>query len=231
MKTAGKVAQISYTLTRRRTNKNIVLRVNDHGHVEVSAPFLVPKASIEEFILANEEKLRSRIAERTAAHHTYRDGDRFLYEGRCVILAIEQGQRTHITEADGVLRATFVEADPPVDVVRALVQWHYRKRTRARVQAMLPSWAMTLGVGTPSFSVRDSRRRWASCSSSGRLNFSLRCQALTDGQLSYLVLHELAHLIHFDHSRAFHTLLKEHMPSYKGIERSLSLVQVESQLI
>ena len=231
MKTVGKVAQIPYTLTRRRTNKNIVLRVNDHGHVEVSAPFLVSKANIEEFILANEEKLLSRIRERTAAQHTYREGDRFLYEGRTVSLAIEQGGRNRIREEGGVLRATTAEADPSPEDVRALVEALYRRRTRLRVQAMLPSWAMRLGVATPSFSVRDSKKRWASCSSTGRLNFSLRCQALSDEQLAYLVLHELAHLIHFDHSPAFHALLKEHMPSYKGIERSLALIQSESQLI
>ena len=231
MKTAGKVAQIPYTLTRRRSNKNIVLRVNDLGQVEVSAPFLVPKAVIEQFILSNEEKLRSRMAERKERHHSYSDGDRFLYEGRYVELSVVHGSKYHIVEQDGILCATTIEADRPPEVVEALVLWLYKKRTWERVKAMLPSWAMKLGVATPPFSVRDSKKRWASCSSKGKLNFSLRCQALDDEQLSYLVLHELAHLVHFDHSPDFHALLKQHMPSYKSVQRSLSAVQGESQLI
>jgi len=231
MKTAGKVAQIPYTLTRRRSNKNIVLRVNDLGQVEVSAPFLVPKATIEEFILANEEKLLVRIAARKELHHSYSDGDRFLYEGRYVELRVAHGSRYNIVEEDGILRATTIEEDCPPPVVEALVRWLYKKRTRERVKAMLPDWAMRLGVATPPFSVRDSKKRWASCSSTGRLNFSLRCQALSDEQLSYLVLHELAHLIHFDHSPDFHALLKEHMSRYKSVQRSLYAVQEESQLL
>ncbi|NLV60824.1 MAG: M48 family metallopeptidase, partial [Spirochaetales bacterium] len=104
MKTAGKVAQIPYTLTRRRSSKNIVLRVNDFGQVEVSAPFLTPKAMIEEFILANEEKLLARMAERRERHHHYTDGDRFLYEGRYTELSVVHGSTYHITEQDGILR-------------------------------------------------------------------------------------------------------------------------------
>ena len=231
MKTAGKVAQIPYTLTRRRSSKNIVLRVNDLGQVEVSAPFLTPKAMIEEFILANEEKLLARMAERKERHHHYTDGDRFLYEGRYTELSVVHGSTYHITEQDGILRATTIEEERPPEVVAALVRWLYKKRTRQRVQAMLPDWAMKLNVATPPFSVRDSRKRWASCSSKGRLNFSLRCQALDDEQLSYLVLHELSHLIHFDHSPDFHALLQQHMPSYKKVQRSLAAVQEESQLI
>jgi predicted metal-dependent hydrolase len=230
MKTAGKVSQIPYTLTRRRSSKNIVLRVNDLGHVEVSAPFLVPKATIEEFILANEEKLLTRIAERKERHHTYTDGDRFLYEGRYVELSVAHGSRYNIVEEAGVLRVTTIEEECPPKVVEALVLWLYRKRTRQRVKEILPIWAMKLGLATPPFSVRDSKKRWASCSSKGRLNFSLRCQALCDEQLSYLVLHELAHLIHFDHSPDFHALVKQHMSSYKSVQRSLYAVQEESQL-
>jgi len=164
-------------------------------------------------------------------HHSYSDGDRFLYEGRYVELRVAHGSRYNIVEEDGILRATTIEEDCPPPLVEALVRWLYKKRTRERVKAMLPDWAMRLGVATPPFSVRDSKKRWASCSSTGRLNFSLRCQALSDEQLSYLVLHELAHLIHFDHSPDFHALLKEHMSRYKSVQRSLYAVQEESQLL
>ncbi len=231
MKTAGKVAQIPYTLTRRRTNKNIVVRVNDHGCVEVSAPPSVPKTMIEDLLLANETKLRTTMAEKSARHHTFCDGDRFLYEGRSVSLMVNVGSGPWIGEEDGILRVSILEAESQPQMVEALVLWHYRKRTRERIKALLPLWAMRVGVVTPPFSVTASRKRWASCSSSGKLNFSLRCQALSDEQLSYLVLHELAHMVHFDHSPAFHALLRAHMPSYRSVEASLGAVQRESQLI
>ncbi|MFA5447510.1 MAG: SprT family zinc-dependent metalloprotease [Sphaerochaeta sp.] len=231
MKTKGKVAQIPYTLTRRRTNKNIVVRVDEHGHVQVSAPPRSPRHVIEEVIKNHEKVLRSRIAQRKELLHTFATGDRFIYEGERLTLLVRVGSPSSVQQNDGLLVVTLSEAGLSPQAVEALLKKHYRKRTRERVMAMIPRWATALGLEVPPFTVRDAKRRWASCSSSGRLNFSLRCQSLDDEQLSYLVLHELAHLIHFDHSAAFHALLRDHMPAYKEIQKSIFAIQAESQLI
>ena len=63
------------------------------------------------------------------------------------------------------------------------------------------------------------------------MNFSLRSQALGEEELSYLVLHEVAHLVHFNHSGEFKALLQTHMSDYKIRQKRMYAMQRASQLI
>jgi len=115
-------------------------------------------------------------------------------------------------------------------VVCAMIKDLYREQVRSRVIPLLAYWSEQLQVPVPPYSVRDSKTRWGSCSAKGRLNFSLRCQVLDEQQLSYIVLHEMAHLLVFNHSAVFHALLYKHMPTYKIVQKSIFSLQRKSQL-
>lgn len=52
-------------------------------------------------------------------------------------------------------------------------------------------------------SLRDTKSRWGSCASTGEINFSWRLIMAPEPVLDYVVAHEIAHLVHMDHSRAF----------------------------
>lgn len=227
MKTEGKVESIAYTLTRRRASKSITVRVDEAGHVQVSAPFFVPKAQVEAVITSHRITLLAQMARREARRHTYASGDRFLYEGRMLTLAVIEAEKDRVRIQNDVL---IVTTDDHIRV-KSLIKEHYRRRVRERVATLMPECATQMGVVVPPFAIRDSKKRWASCSSKGRLSFSLRCQCLTDRQLHYLIIHELAHLIHFDHSPAFYTLLARHVADYRAIQGSIFSVQQESQLV
>ena len=62
--------------------------------------------------------------------------------------------------------------------------------------------------------IKNSRTRWGSCSSKKNLNFSFRILELTDVQQSYLIVHELSHLLQMNHSQNFWNLVKLGIPNY-----------------
>ncbi len=228
MKTQGKVASIPYTLERRRSSRLISVRVLGDGTVKVNAPYRVSLAAIERVIVNHQETLQQAIVEQKMHLHTYQNGDSFLFGGVWYALELRQGAKPTIAVNGKSLVVTYCGQEAEPLMVQQLVKELYRTTVKARLEPLVLFWALQLGLPKPPFSVRDSKSRWGSCSAKGRLNFSLRCQILDDVQLSYLVLHELAHLVHFNHSKDFHALLALHMDSYKQVQASIFALQKQS---
>jgi predicted metal-dependent hydrolase len=230
MKSTGKVGTIQYTLLTSRTNRRITIRVGHDGMLTIRAPKRVSKRTIEKLITEHKEHLLSRIDEEARDAHTYEDGDRFPYAGTLVTLQVRTGATNRAHIKDDLL---VVSSQNPRDKDRILrlIKALYRKEAEKRIKPLVEHWSRILGVSTPRFTIRDSKKRWGSCSKAGRLNFSLRSQALGDEELSYLVLHEVAHLLHFDHSKEFKTILQTHMNDYKIRQKRMFAMQRTSQLI
>ena len=93
------------------------------------------------------------------------------------------------------------------------------KRLRERAASEMPKraayWCERLGVKAARVTITSAKKRWGSCSSSGNLCFSYLLMRCPDAFIDYVALHEVAHLVHRDHSRAFYALIEQHMPDYR----------------
>ena len=72
-------------------------------------------------------------------------------------------------------------------------------------------WAKKIGVSPKEVHVRKMRRKWASCSSKGRLTFSYDLLAQPEDFRDYVIVHELLHLRYPNHGKMFKTLLKMYL--------------------
>ena len=63
--------------------------------------------------------------------------------------------------------------------------------------------------------LRKQKTRWGSCSSKGGLSYNIRLMSAPIEVIEYVVLHEVMHLIYFDHSKAFWNAIAKVMPDYK----------------
>ena len=83
-------------------------------------------------------------------------------------------------------------------------------------------WAQRLDVQVVRLSVRPMTRKWASCSSNGRLNFSDELPEL-DGQLwDYVIVHELLHCSVPNHGRLWKSLMHAYLGDYEAMEARLA---------
>ncbi len=71
------------------------------------------------------------------------------------------------------------------------------------------------GVKYTSITIRDQNSRWGSCSSRGTLSFNYRLIFAPSVILDYVVVHELCHLTHMNHSQDFWNMVASVMPDYK----------------
>lgn len=93
-------------------------------------------------------------------------------------------------------------------------EW-YKQQTARMVADRLPVLASRFDVKYNKVSIKSQKSRWASCSKKGNLHFNLLLAAAPPEVIDYVIIHELVHLIEFDHSRQFWQLVKEADPDYK----------------
>lgn len=184
-------------LRRSARARRMVLRVaRSDGRVVLTLP---PGASLEaarRFVGAQADWLARQRAAAPGVRYVA-EGARLPVAGRLVTVTAASAPSVRL-EGERLL---VPGSRPPGPVVAAFL------RARAR-EALLPAClrhAEALGPARrfAGLSLRDTRSRWGSCSSAGRLMFSWRLAMAPPMVLDYVAAHEVAHLRHMDHSPAF----------------------------
>lgn len=129
------------------------------------------------------------------------------------VLPILEKDRTLDIFQDKELRTTKVSMDThfitvrtPLENPQSRVTRYLKKIFKAEIETLASLKAQTIGKTIRSISLRDTRSRWGSCSSDGNLSFSWRLIFAPFDAIDYVIAHEVAHLKHMDHSKAFWAL-------------------------
>lgn len=103
-----------------------------------------------------------------------------------------------------------------------LLKTFYCAEGLVRLAALVKQHATSMGLVPGAVRVLDLGHRWGSCSAKGTLNFHWKAMAVPLEVLHYLAVHELAHLVHRDHSGAFWTLVEAEMSGWQANARWLA---------
>lgn len=91
----------------------------------------------------------------------------------------------------------------------------YRNEARKVFTARVEYYHKSTGGNYTSITIRDQKSRWGSCSSRGTLSFNYRLIFAPPKVLDYVVVHELCHLTHMNHSKDFWNMVEQVMPDYR----------------
>ncbi len=87
-------------------------------------------------------------------------------------------------------------------------------------------YADIMGVSYNRITIRDQKTRWGSCSSKGNLNFNFRLYYMPQHLMDYVIVHELSHRRHMDHSKEFWNEVGRFYPEYKKCVEELRHVVI-----
>ena len=90
-----------------------------------------------------------------------------------------------------------------------------REKARTVLTALTARYAEKMGVAYTRVGITSAKTRFGSCSKKGSINYSWRLMLYPPAAWDYVVVHELCHLNHFDHSRAFWQTVAQTLPDYK----------------
>ena len=199
---------LDITLRRSARARRFSLRVSSlDGRVTLSMPARAREAEAIAFARAQEGWLRQALA-RVPAGADVALGAELPVEGRMLRLMPGAGRGVRV-EGDSLL----VPGDPAQ--ARARVAAWARARARDRLVAAVDHYAAQVGRKVTAVALRDTRSRWGSCTTEGRLMFSWRLILAPPAVLTYVAAHEVAHLVEMNHSPAFWAVVERLYPGWQ----------------
>jgi len=202
------------------------------GSVQAIVPDQLSDGRIEELIQKRTPWIRKKLREQsqivTPKPKEYVSGESFTYLGRNYRLKVSRGTDRRVKLTGGYLEVGISKKPRDGDIRSALVEW-YEEHALERLTEKTNRYAGIMGVTPNSISVRDYKSRWGSCSSKGDISFNWRIIIAPHHIVDYVVVHELCHLKHPNHSPAYWKSVKREVSDY-GVcrqwlkERGSSLV-------
>ena len=189
--------------------------------LQVRVPDHVGDERVAAFLKRKRPWIRSKVAEISLLppHRTKElvSGESFPYLGRNYRLKVQEGHQVGVCLSGGYLRAT-IRANEQVEhrtlrIQQYLQNW-YRSRALERLQDKTNRYAKQIGVSPAGVSVRNFKSRWGSCDKQGQVVFNWNIIKAPHAIADYVVVHELCHLIHPNHSKDFWQLVGRHDTSY-----------------
>ena len=198
------------------------LRVLEDGSVVVTAHPFTSKRQIEKFIKDHNEwieeklvKINSKRQNLTAKKTT------LLFRGKeyDFRLSVQKNKRPSVSVKNNTLTVTVKNEDH--SETRATLEKWYKKEAKKHFTERVPLLADLVDKPVKNVTIRSQRSRWGSCSSRNTISLNWKLIQASDWISDYVIYHELAHLTHMNHSKAFWKLLENYFPKYKDAEKWL----------
>ncbi len=140
------------------------------------------------------------------------DGSTFFLRGKTCVISLEgPGRTAHLAPGD----PQVLHAPGAPETIGQRVERFLRKSAKEDLTAAVERYCDALGVAARRVTVKDTRSRWGSCTSDGRLAFSWRLIMAPPSVLEYVAAHECAHLLEMNHSAAFWAHVETCRPGWK----------------
>jgi len=154
-------------------------------------------------------------------------GSRLYYMGKSYYVNIVEDETTseiainfthskfHITTP---LKYTNIE-------LHNAVEYFYKQKAEEKIIPLTKKLAKKIGVKPEYISFRYSKNRWGSCSSTNRISFNYHLVKLSSSLIEYVIIHELSHIVHKNHSKEFWKLVYKYLPDYKVKEEKIRVFE------
>lgn len=229
----------SYRVLRSK-RKTIALSVTEDGNIEIKAPLGCSSDFIKGFIDEKQQWIQRRLdyLDRMKSGRTERNlssGESLKYLGKDYSLKVTHDTVSRVTARfDGqvfhiILPAHMNEADEKVKKMEA-IDGLYRKLARKVLEERTAYYSDIIGVHPERISVKEQKTLWGSCSSKNNINYNWKLVMAPLKVLDYVVIHELCHMIHRNHSACFWKEVGKHMPEYLAMGDWLKLNGKKLQL-
>lgn len=90
-----------------------------------------------------------------------------------------------------------------------------RKRAKEVLPIKVQYFSNLMGVKPTAVKINSAKKRYGSCSGKNSINFSLYLMDKDERFIDYVVVHELAHIKHHNHSKDFYAFIEKYLPDYK----------------
>lgn len=208
--------------------KNLTLRVKEDGTVNLTVPFGFSQKEAMNFIKKKEKwilnalskvKIRSekRVQEES---RKLNNGDSIYYLGKRYLLNVIKSNENKVVLNNNI--EIHVDDVDNFHRKNELLHTWYNKNAEKVFIDSIKKWEKVLNIKVNTVTIRAMKTRWGSCNSRlKKINLNLELIKKDMDCIDYVVLHEIAHIVHPNHSEDFWKYVEKYMKNYKYIRNKL----------
>ncbi|MGZ3771527.1 MAG: M48 family metallopeptidase [Bdellovibrio sp.] len=228
-------AKWTVEIRRRNFRRSISIYLYPNKPIKVMAGKSTPKKSIVDFLMRKQEWIEEtfvKFAEITAKfpEKKIKAYESFPFLGTerklKVVITLHKKPFVSVTDENLLLHIPHNEwsadsliAEHPTALKE--IRHFYKREATHLLTERLQFWSAQMNLHPSQVKFREQRTRWGSCSTRKTINLNWRLIVFTQEIIDYVIVHELAHLEHMNHSSRFWELVEKYISNYKKIVRSL----------
>lgn len=206
----GRTVQVRRSARRK---KSMSMRL-DQGTLIVMVPARTPDQKILDWVRQKTSWIEQQAAKAVPARE-YAVGATFYFSGQPLMLQhCDSPQNATIQRRDNRLCVRPDKTDAAQ--IRAGVRSWYQREAQACLPQRLDALSMDTGLLPQGLEIKYYKARWGSCTEKGMIQLNWRLMMVPESVVDYVIVHELCHLKHFNHSPAFWALVASHCVDYKA---------------
>jgi predicted metal-dependent hydrolase len=210
-----------YNLTKKLSSR-LTLKINDKGKILVNAPIFLPRFKINQFVSDNLTwiKIQQNRLERKEKLVDYQSQYLFILGKKYpfqITNNLNEKPNINLTENKLIIN-TFKNFDNKAlkeKFLKNKLKIFLTKISYKYLNRKAEILAQKMDLSYKSLIVKNVKSKWGSCSNRKDLVFNLKLICFEPKTIDYVIIHELAHLKHLDHSRNFWRLVEKFEPNYK----------------
>ena len=203
----------------KKNRKTISIRIDGQGNVLVSCPLYISDKKVKELVESKAAWISSKLTEIESVNSCNKELNSINFLGRNYkvnIYEIEQDIIRIKLEDNSFEVYVYNKLKEKKDkyIKDSIVKW-YRERARKVFEERIKYYSQKLGVSPNKITIKDQSTRWGSCSSKNNINLNYRVVMAPIEIIDYLIVHELSHMVHLNHSKDFWRLVESILPDYE----------------
>lgn len=227
-----KDVEIPFCIKNYKTAKTMKIYFKEDCLIVTKSPY-IPKREVDKLIKINEKKIYEeykKIVERKRLKRgRWENGQIILYNGEEYVINVIYHEKDIISvriEKEEKIFKIFlpkqIQKDEEVFYIQKAVRKLFKENTEKILSQKLPYWSKKTNIDYNSVKVRDAKTKYGSCIPKTKaLHFTSRLVMLKDEAIDAVIVHELCHIVHPNHSKDFYKLVERYIPNYKEIDRYL----------
>ena len=203
----------------RSYRRSLCLTITKEGELVVHAPRKLNMNDILKYIAEKEKWITTKqneIQTKLSINKSVIDYEEFLFLGKKYKMEILQGlKKIELTE--NILMVPNGERE---DVLNKIRRWYITNATKI-LKDRIEYLADIMQIDYASVKICNSKTRWGSCDNQRNIKLNFRLIMLPHKAIDFVIIHELAHILEFNHSKDFYRIIQTVMPTYKVQQRIL----------
>ena len=196
--------------------RRMQIRIDQAGSVEVVVPNRLAIPSVQRFVNSKQDWIQRALENTRVRKPVYKlapDGYvRLLGEDKRIVFTLSAQRRFEIYESDLFLSRRLFPTESEFNLLlKQFAQQYLNER--------VGFWGKKMGLRVNKVTLRNQRSRWGSCSRQGNISLNIKLIHFASDVIDYVIVHELCHLQHMNHSKSFWRKVEQYLPNFRELKK------------